>query len=346
MNNMNLCKLSIIIPVYNVEIYIDKCLRSCIDQDIPLSNYEIIVVNDGTKDNSLLIVTSIAEEYSNIIIVSQENEGLGSARNKGLSLAKGEFVWFVDSDDWILSNCLRKITDLASKPQLDGVIICAATIENGIPRIRHDYSKLNKTTYSGIELLKTSYWEPCVPFTVYRRKFLHENNLKFVEGILHEDLEFSPRSYYFAKQIGILTDICYFVNLTPNSITRSVNHKKAFDYIKVAGNIARFSQSVSPESVYLYDNLISLILNNSLHYSYEMNKDTIRNLNAVIYRNKALFKHLRRSTYLKYRMEAILFITFKKQYVRIYKLLQLMNKNQKNNIGFINKFLKYKFLQK
>lgn len=94
-------KLSIIIPVYNVELYIEKCLQSCLSQDIPYDEYEIIVVNDGSPDGSLAIAESIAKTTTNMTIISQKNGGLSAARNTGMSVAKGEYIWFVDSDDWI-----------------------------------------------------------------------------------------------------------------------------------------------------------------------------------------------------------------------------------------------------
>ena len=108
-SGVTMLKLSIIIPVYNVEKYIEKCLVNCAQQDCCTDSYEIIVVNDGTKDNSLAIAEDVARRYDNIYITSQLNAGLSEARNKGLSLAKGEYVWFVDSDDWIDTNCLTDI---------------------------------------------------------------------------------------------------------------------------------------------------------------------------------------------------------------------------------------------
>ena len=104
-------RLSIIIPMYNVSLYVEKCVRSCLRQDIPYSEYEIILVNDGSTDNTLDIVQSIAREYPNIHIVDQENAGLSIARNVGLSKAAGEYVWFIDSDDWIEDNILSVVLE-------------------------------------------------------------------------------------------------------------------------------------------------------------------------------------------------------------------------------------------
>ena len=105
-------KLSIVIPMYGVEKYIEKCLMSCIQQDSILGvEYEIICVNDGTKDRSAEIAKQIAANYKGVVVFDQENGGLSAARNTGLSFAQGEYVWFVDSDDWICENSIGRIID-------------------------------------------------------------------------------------------------------------------------------------------------------------------------------------------------------------------------------------------
>ena len=95
-------KLSIIIPVYNTEEYLPRCLNSCLEQDLLANEYEIIAINDGSSDNSLQILNAYALKYPNIRVINQENRGLGATRNRGLNLAIGEYIWFVDSDDWVL----------------------------------------------------------------------------------------------------------------------------------------------------------------------------------------------------------------------------------------------------
>lgn len=104
-------KLSIIIPIYNVEKYIGRCAESVLNQNVPPSQYEVIFVNDGTKDNSVEVLNKAIdfEKFPNFHIYNKENGGLSSARNFGLDKAHGDYVWFVDSDDWIEPNCLAKI---------------------------------------------------------------------------------------------------------------------------------------------------------------------------------------------------------------------------------------------
>mgnify|MGYP000597869244 CR=1 FL=1 len=105
-------KLSIIIPVYNGEEYIDRCLQSCLRQDIPADSYEIIVVDDGSTDSSNVILSRYAMEHANVVVLTQSNKKQGAARNYGLSKAQGEYIWFVDSDDWIEANCLGRLLAL------------------------------------------------------------------------------------------------------------------------------------------------------------------------------------------------------------------------------------------
>ena len=105
-------KLSIIIPVYNGEEYIDRCLQSCLRQDIPADSYEIVVVDDGSTDSSNVILSRYAMEHANVVVLTQSNKKQGAARNYGLSKAQGEYIWFVDSDDWIEANCLGRLLAL------------------------------------------------------------------------------------------------------------------------------------------------------------------------------------------------------------------------------------------
>lgn len=112
-------KLSIIIPVYNVEKYVGRCLESCLDQDLPKDEYEIIVVNDGTQDNSVQVIEKYIKPENNVTLIHRENGGLSAARNTGLKHAQGEYVWFVDSDDWIEKDSLSKLIQYIKKYDLD-----------------------------------------------------------------------------------------------------------------------------------------------------------------------------------------------------------------------------------
>lgn len=329
-------KISLVIPVYNVEKYVEKCLRSCLDQDISYEEYEIIIINDGTKDNSLEIVERIAKDYSNVSIISQKNAGLSAARNKGLSLAKGEYVWFIDSDDWIKSQSLRKITDFCIENSLDALSISAANVIGDSIERRSNYK--SNDIFNGKDVLKMGVINVSAPFTIYKRDYLIENKLFFTEGIFHEDSEFTPRAYYYLNKISFLDDICYFVRQNPTSITRTPNSKKAFDCIIVAKCLSDFSENINQDLKIQFDNFISLIINNSLHNTYEMSKKNRKELNQFIFKYKFLFKHLLKSSRLKYKMEGILFYIWPKKTIQVYQIIQKLNLKsiQKNHI-YINK---------
>lgn len=313
-------KLSIIIPAYNVEQYIEKCLLSCLEQDIPHSDYEIIVVNDGSHDGSLAIAERIAATAKNITVVSQRNGGLSAARNKGLSLAKGEYVWLVDSDDWIEKNCLASLTML-----MDG----ADFIVIGSKKIWADRQECSypQNANSGKELLKEGIQQPA-PFYIMRLEFLKANGLKFKEGIFHEDMEFTPRMVYLADKIHTCRDCIYCYLQRENSITTIPNPKRAFDLLTVTDSLFRFkNEYVMPELQYVYDNIISLGLNNALSIISQSSKEKQKEWLNALKEHKHIIKELTMSTKPKYKMQGYIYrITPINWSISIYKLMQLFNR--------------------
>ena len=315
-------KISIIIPVYNTEKYVERCLRSCIDQDLSKNEYEIIVVNDGTKDNSLAIVEKIAAECSNVLIISQENAGLSAARNAGLSIAKGKYVWFVDSDDWIESNCLGNIVDKMEGDNLEGLVHAGIRYvdEGNVYYLKSDYPK---AILSGRDYM-ANYTINCAAVkTVYLRSFLEENNLRFYKGIYHEDHEFTPRAYYFIKRIGF-TDLHFYYNrLTVDSITQKPNPKKAFDLMIVANNLYDFKLKHDMQGVdRAFNNLIVSAINQALSNTTYMEKSTRSKLNNVISEHRFLLKAYSKSSVLKNRFVGILFRMFPSHVVESYLVLK------------------------
>lgn len=312
--------LSIIIPIYNVALFVKKCILSCVNQDIPQSDYEIIVVNDGSTDNSLAIVNEVSRGLSNIHVFSQSNAGLSAARNKGMLEAKGEYYMFVDSDDWIAENCLGKLCRKLMDESPDALAICAADVINGENYRRQSY--IDETPVMGRELLRRGV-SPCAPFAIWSADFLKKNKLAFYEGIYHEDSELTPRAYYLAEKVSFTNDIVYFVYQNPNSITRSVIPKKSFDIVNVVcPHLSEFSNSVKKEDQVVFDNMISTYINNALSYIINTDKKNYQMLNTALFKHRELFKHLKKASLLKYQIEALLFCIFPKRYVEIYIFLK------------------------
>lgn len=313
-------KLSIVVPTYNVEKYLEKCLRSCVIQNIPPSEYEIIVVNDGSKDNSLSIAESFASNYSNVYVISQVNKGLSAARNKGLQRAQGEYVWFIDSDDWIKENCLNDLMSYCK----DIDILCLGYImdfEDGTQSIQ--VMPQTPLKNRGIDLLCTNNF--CVPaqFYVYKKTFLINNQLRFFEGIFHEDMEFTPRMLYKASCINIYPTPVYYYFIRANSITTTVNSKKSFDLIKVAKNLhAFYTEYINDEEAKnTFSYYISMNINNALSLARSYSKKEKGGLNKSLGDNRILFIHLKKSPMIKYKIEGYLFSMFPSHCLSIYTFL-------------------------
>ena len=231
--------MSVIVPVYNVEAYLEECLESVIVQT--LKDIEIVCVNDASTDGSLEILQKYAKKYKNLKIVSQpHNMGLAAARNAGISVAKGEYVYFLDSDDWIERESLERLYNRAKKERLDMLFFDTHVFGKGIDKRKidsskryymrsHDYPEI----YKGVTLfsLMNSQQEYLCSACLYisRRLFMKEHDLKFYEGILHEDELFTFQAMIRAKRCGYLAEKFYHRRLHPVSI---MSKKKTFDNVK------------------------------------------------------------------------------------------------------------------
>jgi glycosyltransferase involved in cell wall biosynthesis len=193
---MEKIKVSVIIPVYNVENYIKECVESVINQT--LKEIEIIIVNDGTKDNSIKKIEKYLSD-SRVILINKENGGVSSARNAGLKIARGEYISFIDSDDFIE---LTMLEDLYNESKgMDIVLSNFARIDN-LGNI-----KIEKNNFKNLEIKEGSYFYNIelgyVVNRIYNHEFLKKVNVKFREKMLLEDLLFSLKIFSKAKKLNI-----------------------------------------------------------------------------------------------------------------------------------------------
>ena len=289
-------KLSLIIPVYNVEKYVEKCLRSCINQDLPKDEYEIIVVNDGSPDGSLEIVQRIAAEEPNIKVISQENQGLSMARNNGLAQAQGDYVWFIDSDDWIEENCLRGIVEALEKDDLDILHIrYKNTYEDGAePNVPEQ--KYLEGIFTGKEITELGGLGAPAPFSVLRSKLLKKYDLRFVPRIYHEDTEFKPRVTYYAERIKYYDKEVYdYLQRQNGSITSNYKIKNGLDSITVCHSLYTFSKDLEPGVQAAFAMRISQILYTHFERFNHLNETDSAKLLAEYKKQKALFRYMTKS---------------------------------------------------
>jgi len=231
-------KLSIIIPLYNSEKYISACLDSLLDQNLSQKEFEIIIINDGSKDRSLKIVKKYALNYSNIKIHSQNNQGASVARNKGIQIAKGEFLYFVDSDDYIVSNVLKKLVGYLND-EID--LLAFKIIQTKNTNLKFsNIESLNNSSYKIISgtafILKYSY-KDAVGWFFVRKQFLINNNLFYLEGKKLEDISFNLELFAVVKKLLFLPVDVYRYVQRPNSVMtkKGSNHNKEIilDYERV-----------------------------------------------------------------------------------------------------------------
>ncbi len=230
-------KLSIVIPVYNVENYIPQCLESILSQSF--KDLEIICVNDGSTDNSLSVLQDYKAKYGRIIIIDKKNEGSGIARNAGLSIAKGEYVYYVDGDDWIEDNALEKIIVKADKLNTDILIFGGLSYYEGKGK-NGGYSadKLPKEyfnkVFSSKDIKKDIFKFPSTAWTkLYRRDFLIKNNIKFQDIKAGQDQLPFFHSMIKAERIALLPENIYCYRKNRKGAVTSVKKKKSFSPIYV-----------------------------------------------------------------------------------------------------------------
>lgn len=235
-------KISVIVPVYNSEKYLDNCLKSLIFQTY--NNLEIICVNDGSTDESLSILQKYQNTDSRIKVVSQPNKGVSSARNTAFEIASGDYVSFIDSDDWVLLNLYQTFVDTIQKlgQYADIFIFNVASYFEGqndiVPRIFFSVSDWNNHSSE----LSIHTFDDCKnPFgrnlsaanKIFRRSFLAENDIKFLENIKYEDQLFYAQAMFNAKSILLNDNIFYkYRNYFNGSATGEIT-PKVFDIFKI-----------------------------------------------------------------------------------------------------------------
>lgn len=304
--------LSIIIPVYNVEAYLEKCLDSVLVDN----NFtgQVICVNDGSTDGSLAILEQYAAKHDNIEIITQANAGLSAARNTGLNAANGDYVFFMDSDDWVLPGSLNKIMSLLDGEDViyfNAIKYYEDTTTYGkeidIPTIKD----INGSAY-----FKVIYDKPrnmpcvCVCGGVYLRSFLLNNQLYNEPGIYHEDNYFTPQVLLAAETVSSINEYVYVYRIRGGSITANVRPKHINDLLFIARNLySKYEQKTNVADVFykdvcnIYVDLINAAYNHNISLKGLWRFDDTRRIIRCAYnsRSRKIAKLTFLSPYLAYR---------------------------------------------
>jgi glycosyltransferase involved in cell wall biosynthesis len=245
-------RLSIIISVYNVRMWLERCVASCKNQGLNVEDYELVIVNDGSTDDSAAVIDALMQQEAEQdapstqwVVVNQLNQGLSAARNAGLAAAHGDYVWWVDGDDFVEPNSIVSLLQRAEAEQLDAICFGVNLYMEGekpkVERVRIEDKTGGKTVDGPTFLLQTD-MPPAAWAAIYRREFLAEHGLQFLVGALHEDQEFTPRAYFFAKKIAFSPAPVYNYVQREGSIMNSLNPKKTDDMLAICDRLWRFSE--------------------------------------------------------------------------------------------------------
>lgn len=226
-------KLSIIVPVYNVEKYIRPCVESLFRQGLNEDDYEVILVNDGTQDNSFGIIEDIISKHKNIKIVEQTNQGLSVARNVGIKNAIGNYILFVDSDDLLVDNSLSQLLPHLYSSSADMMVAELVKMTddeiskyNGRTKME---VRIEEKTATDIFLYDFNPRQCYVVRVIYNKKFLEKNKLHFIPGIFFEDVPFTTECYIKGGKCLKTSFPFYIYRQREGSIVSSINMKKLKD---------------------------------------------------------------------------------------------------------------------
>lgn len=249
--------LSIIIPVCNVEQYIGSCLESIYRQGLKDEDFEVIVVNDGSTDNSIKVVEDIQNRHHNILIIHQENAGPSVSRNAGMEKAIGQYVLFVDSDDLLMDNGLSILLQKALDTSADMVVADFMRLKDDEITAVYD-SRLTDSRIvdkPGLDYYVEDYDPGIGSFIwriLYKRAFLNENHIRLVPGVYYEDIPFLQECYLKARRVIGVHLLYYIYRIRQRSCTYSFTMKNAMDYNTSIANSWRLTE---------LDNLPERVLN-------------------------------------------------------------------------------------
>lgn len=226
-------KVSVIVPVYNVENYLEKCLESLAHQT--LKDIEIIVVNDGSPDNSQEIIDKYAKKYPTIKSFIKDNGGVSDARNFGIKKAQGKYLAFVDGDDYVAYDMYEKMYQKAESGNFD-IVVCDLNYVYEDDRIMEVSSKIEHDTTD----IKKTYINmyPCVWNKIYK-KSLFKNNIEFKKGVWFEDVDFLYKIFPYVKTIGVVKEPLNQYVQRAGSITKTFD-KRLYNYIDNFNELIEF----------------------------------------------------------------------------------------------------------
>lgn len=313
-------KVSVIVPVYNVEIYLKDCLESLCHQTLP--NIEIIIVNDGSTDNSESIIRNYENEYPCITVIEQQNKGLSVARNTGIKYATGKYIVFVDSDDFVDLDFCEQLFIKAEKYSCP-LVICGVQLywnnrkKKAYKRTRFDEDRIYDKDSLYKLLLDQDRGIGCQVWNkIYDRQILMNSGIRFQENKYYEDIVFTFKIVELYGQAMFINCLKYHYRMRENSIVSAVSEKKIIDYIDNCSEAINFIRRHSKD---IYQKYKIVTFTSIKIYVYELSKSLSANQRYI------LNQYLNKSYPLNFSLHKILIssqISFKKKFKYLFYTFQ------------------------
>jgi len=290
--------VSIIVPVYKVEKYLARCVESLLAQTF--NEIEIVLVDDGSPDRCGELCDEYAERYpEKVCVIHKENGGLSDARNAGLKVARGKYVLFVDSDDYILPESCERFLAVAEKTKADIVVGNAVAVREDVEQpIRRSSALEENKVYSPADFLVTElsngiFWRPSW-MNLYRTAFLRENELWFVKNLLHEDEEWTLRAVLAAKRIAYCNIDFYRYIIREGSITQTKNlDRNITDSLRIYKEKLSIYRDLPKSRLrdLLLDDIVRAMLHAYSHFNMNTSEKWRHALDGIqLFKNASTFK--------------------------------------------------------
>ena len=332
-----MCKISAILPAYNVEKYLEECVESILKQNVPC---EIIIINDGSTDNTLSVANSLAQKYENIIVLTQENSGQSVARNRGIEIAQGEYLLLLDSDDYLIENTLQGLYNLASNNYLDYIKTGWITFSQEKETITIPKIKSQNQLISSLEFFKQSIvgGYNCVIWNgLVKREFLKKINLSYAEGIQYEDNTFALQMYLsdFNAKVMQVDTLFLKVRLHENTTTSAKPKlKKITDILKNVELMNDFISMLPQDVKPIAKKTVSSLVFAMTAVYFRLDKKDRKQANKII--SKKVLKDAIKHSYDKFQKKKIFAFTYFRPLLSLYNItfrnlmLKIRAKRRKN----------------
>ena len=312
-------KVSVIVPVYNVEKYIKKCLNSLVNQT--LDEVEIVVVNDGSPDNSQKIIDEYTKKYKNIKSYVKENGGLSDARNYGIKKATGKYISFVDSDDYIRKDMLEKMYNYAIQKNFD-IVVCDSI------NVYSDGTEIlikSNNNYSDDDVKNYIISPPMACTRLFKKSIF--DKIEFKKNIYYEDLEMTPKVINLTKKIGFVSDgLYYYVQRDGSIMKQKVFNDKLLNIFDVLKSNKDLLEKEFPQEIeYMY--ITHLLRTASLRFlDYDNGKEYVYKIHNIM---KEYFPKWKNNEYYKkssFKLRTICILTYNRNILLLKIIKKITNK--------------------